>query len=315
MTIHADDIYREKAEVKAVEQVASWLSTIQQAIVDVASRENIITKELEESMIRAIFGSNQIERAGLNLEITVQLCRKVLAGEDTTFSERDPTYHDQLLELYTKQSGLKSQSAQYILRSRNEVVQHAKAFQHLIHAFVVEKKQLSEDLIKEIHRMLVKGVPLVEEGFDDVNPEDYGGIYRNVIVGAGTTNFTVPRFVPEQMKRMCSALERELAEAEERGTIDPFSIATKYSLEFVQIHPFRDGNGRMCRLILNAILCRYLGIIVPIGEQGEDREEYMGIKRRASQNMDGHGEYASFILQKGKTRVREMKKKLMGKKS
>ncbi len=32
-------------------------------------------------------------------------------------------------------------------------------------------------------------------------------------------------------------------------------------------------------MILNAILCRYAGIIVPIGEQGEERDEYMGIKK------------------------------------
>ena len=25
-------------------------------------------------------------------------------------------------------------------------------------------------------------------------------------------------------------------------------------MEFVQIHPFRDGNGRMCRMILNAVV-------------------------------------------------------------
>jgi len=36
--------------------------------------------------------------------------------------------------------------------------------------------------------------------------------------------------------------------------MDPFSLAAKYSLEFAQIYPFRDGNGRMCRMILNAVV-------------------------------------------------------------
>lgn len=152
MTIYADDIYRATADVKnpkqSIEQVGTWLSSIQDSTtMDAPRRQDTISKEIQDSMIRAIFGSNQIERAGLNLDITVQLCQKVLAGESVDFSERDPSYHAQLLELYKKQPGLKDMPAQYILRSRNEVVQHAKAFQHLIHAFVVEKNDLSEELI------------------------------------------------------------------------------------------------------------------------------------------------------------------------
>lgn len=69
-------------------------------------------------------------------------------------------------------------------------------------------------------------------------------------------------------------MQEELAAAEEKMSIDPFSIAAKYSLEFVQIHPFWDGNGRICRMILNAVLCRYGGIIVPTGEHVGEGEVY-----------------------------------------
>ncbi|KAG8411112.1 hypothetical protein J3458_016223 [Metarhizium acridum] len=317
MTIHADDVYRQVGAVQNPQQLfekaKDWMISIQNTERDEV-KNDLILKELHEAMIRAIFGSNQIERAGLNLDLTIELCRKVFAGEEVgEVSERDPAYQKQLLELYHKQSDLKNMPAKYILRSRNEVVQHARAFQHIVHAFVVEKKDLSEDLIKETHRILVKRVPIVEEGHPDVSPDQYGGIYRKVVVGAGTTNFTVPQFVPKKMKEMCDALKEELKAAEDKKGIDPFSIASKYSLEFVQIHPFQDGNGRMCRMILNAILCRYAGVIVPIGEQGEERSVYMGIKRRASQEMEGHGEYATFVLEKALPRLRQMKKKLMGK--
>ncbi|KHN96028.1 Filamentation induced by cAMP/death on curing-related protein [Metarhizium album ARSEF 1941] len=267
MTISADDVYRQVGAVQHPQQLfekaKSWMTSIQDMERDEV-KDELILAELHGAMIRAIFGSE--------------------------LSERDPTYQSQLLELYSKQSGLKNMPAKYILRSRNEVVQHARAFQHIIHAFVVDKKDLSEDLIKETHRILVKGVPIVEEGYPDVSPDEYGGVYRKVVVGAGTTNFTVPEFVPKKMEEMCDALKDELEIAEDRKGIDPFSIASKYSMEFVMIHPFQDGNGRMCRMILNAILCRYAGVIVPIGEQDEERRVYMGIKRRASQEMEGHGD-------------------------
>ncbi|OTA82934.1 hypothetical protein M434DRAFT_36950 [Hypoxylon sp. CO27-5] len=115
------------------------------------------------------------------------------------------------------------------------------------------------------------------------------------------------------MQEMCQQLKEELAAAEENMSIDPFSIAAKYSLEFIQIHPFQDGNGRICRMILNAILCRYAGIIVPIGEHVEERKGYISIKKRSSEEMNGHGEYAAFVLCRAVTRLRELKKKVAGK--
>lgn len=304
ITLSADRVYSEDPS-DIIGQIGRWTAYIQQTVSpDIPRRDDIILREICDSMTRAIFGSNQIERAGLKFDLTMHICAIILAGEDADLAE---------LDIYTKQPDLEGQSAQHIRRSYHEVAQHARAFLHLLHAFVVNQRDLSEDLIKETHRILVTGVPLIEKGFEDVQPEEYGGIYRDVIVGAGTTNFAVPKFVPLQMAKMCDDLKTQLDKAEMEKTIDPFSVASKYSLEFVQIHPFRDGNGRMCRMVLNAILCRYLGIIVPIGEVERDREAYMSIKRRASQNMEGHGEYAAFVLQKGKTRVRVMKKKLMGK--
>lgn len=63
-------------------------------------------------------------------------------------------------------------------------------------------------------------------------------------------------------------------------------------------------------MILNAILCRYLGVIVPIGEDEDERKEYMAIKVRASQECEGHGAYANFVLKRAVRKVRTLKKKL-----
>ncbi|KAM7184668.1 hypothetical protein V8F20_012111, partial [Naviculisporaceae sp. PSN 640] len=73
-------------------------------------------------------------------------------------------------------------------------------------------------------------------------PSEYGGIYRSVIVGAGTTNFSLLTFILKQMAQMCEDLESDLATVEKKGFINPFSMAAKYSLRFVMIHSFQDGN-------------------------------------------------------------------------
>jgi len=39
--------------------------------------------------------------------------------------------------------------------------------------------------------------------------------------------------------------------------LDPPNLAANYSDRMVDIYPFRNGNGRMCHLVLNVILMRY----------------------------------------------------------
>ncbi|KAJ9145068.1 Fic/DOC family protein [Pleurostoma richardsiae] len=317
LTIRSDDVYRtyavDQEPQKLFEKATEWITAVQATEFD-SGNQALVAKEVEDGMIRALFGSNMIERAGLGWDITVQICRKIFAGEDVgDIPEREPYYLDNLVKIYRgQQRDLQDVPARHILRGRTEIIQHARAFQHIIHAFVVSHQDLTEELIKETHKILTHNTPIIQHGSPDVPAEQYGGAYRTVIVGAGSTNFTVPRFVPVKMKQMCQRLKEKLAAAEEKGRIDPVSVATKYSLEFVQIHPFQDGNGRMCRLILNVILCRYAGIIVPIGEHGEDRKEYIDIKVRASEEMEGHGEYATFVLGKVVERLREMREKIAG---
>lgn len=73
-------------------------------------------------------------------------------------------------------------------------------------------------------------------------------------------------------------------------------LAAKYCDRFVNIHPFKDANGRMCRLILNEILIKYAGIVVPLGEKNEDRAEYLQIAQESSK-VGGHaGQLGTLVL-------------------
>jgi Fic family protein len=77
-------------------------------------------------------------------------------------------------------------------------------------------------------------------------------VYRTVVIGAGNTNFAVPKAIPKLMKDMVKEYGEDIEEAGSKGELDPFYLAAKYPNEFVQIHPFEDGAGRVSRLILNA---------------------------------------------------------------
>ncbi|GLA50021.1 hypothetical protein AnigIFM63604_006035 [Aspergillus niger] len=268
----------------------------------------IISDTLTRHLGTVIFGSNYIERAGLNLEETIKICEIIFRGEfvdPEKIPERESDYEKKLIEAIRSKT-----PASHIIRSRREVVQHALALNFLINEMVVKDKPLSEDLILRTHRILTEyidtagGIPWME----------YSGRYRNVHVHAGNTNFVAPNYVPAKMRELVADFERDVHKIESTRVLDPFTLAAKYCNDFVMIHPFADGNGRMCRLIMNAILLKYAGIVVCLGEHDESRRQYIDIQKRAGERMEGSGELAALILKKSIARYRTIKQKISGKK-
>lgn len=89
-----------------------------------------------------------------------------------------------------------------------------------------------------------------------------GGNYKN---GDNVIRETLPdgteriRFVPvpawetpEAMEKLCEAFNRAINEAE----ADPLLLIPMFILDFLCIHPFNDGNGRMSRLLTLLLLYR-----------------------------------------------------------
>lgn len=203
----------------------------------------------------------------------------------------------------------------HIIRSRREVIQHAKALDHIIRAIAIRNEPLTERLIKETHRILVTGIDRDDTGHGrGVIPwQKYGGIYRDIPIIAGTTSFVVPKHIPKKMVEIVEKFNADIAEAERTEQIDPFYLAAKYSNMFVLIHPFLDGNGRTCRLILNAILLKYAGTAIAFGEHDDAREEYFGIVKRAAEDVsDDQSEFAAFVMKKASIRLKDLREKLKG---
>lgn len=73
------------------------------------------------------------------------------------------------------------------------------------------------------------------------------------------------KFVPGQMEDLFAWMKRS------KGTVHPLILSSVFHYEFVFIHPFTDGNGRMARLWHTAILTKWQPIFefIPIESQIE----------------------------------------------
>jgi len=97
-----------------------------------------------------------------------------------------------------------------------------------------------------------------------------------------------PRFVPELMADLFDWMQ------EEQGKIHPLILSSVFHYEFVFIHPFADGNGRMARLWHTTILSKWKPIFeyIPIESRIEKfQEEYYD----AIAKCHVEGESTSFI--------------------
>lgn len=128
-------------------------------------------------------------------------------------------------------------------------------------------------------------------------------------VNASGHHFTASKAVP---KAMLASLNADIAEAERTKSLDPYTLAARYCGNFVCVHPFLDGNGRMCRLLLNALLLKYAGVVVPIGEHEGERREYLNIRMRYSAVGEDEGEFAAMVLKRATERLKTVSDKLLG---
>jgi Fic family protein len=225
-----------------------------------------------------------IERAGSGFRITLKLCMAIFRGEE--IPEDIEETEEEFLEL--KKRLLRNNmpvNVSAVLRSRREIVQHAKAASHMISQLCVYNQDLSEEIILQTHKILTHKIDAESTPW-----EEYSGVYRTDEVSAGLHPFPHHSLVPYKMKAMVRELQSDLKKVIAKGTIDPIAIASKYTHIFVNIHPFIDGNGRMCRLILNSILLKLGGVFVCIGEKEEDRSLYIEVASNGGALEDIYGD-------------------------
>jgi Fic family protein len=89
------------------------------------------------------------------------------------------------------------------------------------------------------------------------------------------------RFVPVPAFRTPAAMDElhaKLAASLNAGEIDPLILLALFVLDFLCIHPFADGNGRMSRLLT----------VLVLHQQGFEVGQYISLERLIEQAKDGY---------------------------
>lgn len=115
------------------------------------------------------------------------------------------------------------------------------------------KKDINLKFICKLHEFIQRNI-------DD----DGAGCIRRIAVGIKGSEWEPPPAiaVEEELESLISWYDKN------KNVLHPVELAGIFHHRFLQIHPFKDGNGRVARELLNFILERndYPPLIVPVGK-------------------------------------------------
>ena len=137
-------------------------------------------------------------------------------------------------------------------RDKQEVRGYYELLQNVFDSWKTIK--LSENTIKHFHKELLKYVKK-----DKLHRGDYKKRENKVMMideagkSVGILFDTTPAYLtPKQMQELVEAIQRAFEEAK----YHPLLIIGNFFVEFLNIHPFQDGNGRLSRILTNMFLLK-----------------------------------------------------------
>lgn len=145
------------------------------------------------------------------------------------------------------------------MREHLEAINHAQAVD-FIKDIARQNIEISERTIKEIHAIILHGI-------DRGN----AGRYRTVpVMISGSTHMPPQPYLIAEMMNNFIETYRQMIE----NCTHPVLVAAYLHDELVRIHPFIDGNGRTCRLLMNLYLLRYGYTIVALKGDNYKKIQY-----------------------------------------
>jgi Fic family protein len=168
------------------------------------------------------------------------------------------------------------------LKDHIEITGHNEAIDALVE-LTRGDAPLTESFVRQLHALILRERYQVDaitaEGtptrrWIEVGQYKTGQNHVQTVTGE-IFRFTEPMDVPAKMHTLLQTIN----ELQAPSSAEVVLIAAKAHYDFVLIHPFDDGNGRMARLLMNLILIKYG--FPPAIIKTEDKANYFSALRQA----------------------------------
>jgi Fic family protein len=153
---------------------------------------------------------------------------------------------------------------------------HHKAIDYLLE-IIRYQNPFTEADVRELHKaILVEPYAVAAKTPDGrltkrrIEPGQYKTLPNHVETSTGEIHYyATPEETPAKMAELVDWYRREQV----NGELHPLILAATFHYQFVAIHPFDDGNGRMARLLMNLIFMQ--AGFPPVIIRTEDKNNYL----------------------------------------
>ena len=162
------------------------------------------------------------------------------------------------------------------LRDTFEAIDHAKAYDYMFE--LLASKAITETNILYLHKLFYRNID-----------REFAGRYRDMPVFISGSKYPVTKQeeIEDEIKELCEWIKTQ------RNRYHPLEFAAILHKRFVFIHPFKDGNGRVARLLMNTALIQegFLPALIP----PILRSEYISLLEKAHED---DREFIDFIVER-----------------
>ena len=242
------------------------------------------------SLLTAIheYKGKQLQIANENADALTQLVEiaKIQSTDASNKIEGISTSDDRLQKIVKEKTRPKTRSEKEIAGYRDVL-----STIHESYDYIPPRSSLILQLHRDLYKFTGSSIDGNYKNSDNVIAEEHAD-------GTKTVRFQpVPAWeTPEYVNAICAAYDNALHDSE----IDALALIPMFILDFLCIHPFNDGNGRMSRLLTILLLYRAgytVGKYISIEKLiADSKETYYEVLQESSCDWHyGKNDYAPFV--------------------
>ena len=245
-----------------------------------------ITLDIQKQTFKTIFALGKVQKAMEDFnEKEIDLLQTPFILKESTLSSEIEGTRSTITDIYMEEKVIEKNIEKRL--DNQEVRNYRDALNYALNS----DEEISEKFIKTLHKKLLDGV----RGEDKL-PGEYK-IDQNGI-GKRRDTLDIAKFVPASPQKTPYLMENLVDFINNGQVLNLYKIAITH-YQFESIHPFRDGNGRLGRLLITLQLCREKIISKPLIYVSEffatNRDAYIDslYETSAKGNIE---EFVKFIL-------------------